>query len=49
MTTRNRLTAVALAAACANGAFAMEAAGFKIEKLPGPWGKREMVRAGRDK
>lgn len=27
---------------------AMEAAGFRIEKIPGPWGKREMVRAGKD-
>lgn len=26
---------------------AMEAAGFRVEKIPGPWGKREMVRAGR--
>jgi tRNA U34 5-methylaminomethyl-2-thiouridine-forming methyltransferase MnmC len=26
---------------------AMKAAGFKIEKLPGPLGKREMIRAGR--
>lgn len=26
---------------------AMEAAGFRIEKIPGPWGKREMVRAGK--
>ncbi len=25
----------------------MEAAGFRVEKIPGPWGKREMVRAGR--
>lgn len=24
---------------------AMQTAGFKIEKIPGPWGKREMVRA----
>ncbi|WEK37125.1 MAG: tRNA (5-methylaminomethyl-2-thiouridine)(34)-methyltransferase MnmD [Candidatus Pseudobacter hemicellulosilyticus] len=24
---------------------AMQAAGFTIEKIPGPWGKREMVRA----
>jgi tRNA U34 5-methylaminomethyl-2-thiouridine-forming methyltransferase MnmC len=27
---------------------AMKAAGFKIEKLPGPIGKREMIRAGRE-
>ncbi|MBI2284614.1 MAG: tRNA (5-methylaminomethyl-2-thiouridine)(34)-methyltransferase MnmD [Bacteroidetes bacterium] len=26
---------------------AMMAAGFTVEKIPGPWGKREMVRAGR--
>lgn len=26
---------------------AMEAAGFCVEKIPGPYGKREMVRAGR--
>lgn len=26
---------------------AMEAAGFSIEKIPGPWGKREMIRATR--
>lgn len=26
---------------------AMEAAGFKVEKLPGPLGKREIVRAGK--
>jgi maltoporin len=30
MKTRNRLTAVALAAACANGAFAMDVAGFEF-------------------
>lgn len=24
---------------------AMQAAGFKVEKIPGPWGKREMLRA----
>ena len=30
MMTRNRLTAVALAAACANGAFAMDVAGFEF-------------------
>ncbi|MES2005148.1 MAG: tRNA (5-methylaminomethyl-2-thiouridine)(34)-methyltransferase MnmD [Bacteroidota bacterium] len=27
---------------------AMAAAGFAITKIPGPWGKREMVRAGKD-
>jgi tRNA U34 5-methylaminomethyl-2-thiouridine-forming methyltransferase MnmC len=26
---------------------AMEAAGFQVEKIPGPWGKREMVRANK--
>jgi tRNA U34 5-methylaminomethyl-2-thiouridine-forming methyltransferase MnmC len=26
---------------------AMMAAGFRVEKIPGPWGKREMVRAWR--
>lgn len=26
---------------------AMAAAGFQVEKIPGPWGKREMVRARR--
>lgn len=26
---------------------AMMTAGFAVEKIPGPWGKREMVRAGR--
>lgn len=26
---------------------AMITAGFTVEKIPGPWGKREMVRAGR--
>lgn len=26
----------------------MEAAGFRVEKLPGPHGKRDMVRAHRD-
>ena len=27
---------------------AMSAEGFKVTKIPGPWGKREMVRAGKD-
>ena len=27
---------------------AMTAAGFTVEKIPGPWGKREMVRARRE-
>ncbi|MCW3087269.1 MAG: hypothetical protein JWQ78_655 [Sediminibacterium sp.] len=27
---------------------AMTAAGFNVTKIPGPWGKREMVRAGKD-
>ncbi|MCH5720354.1 MnmC family methyltransferase [Niabella hibiscisoli] len=26
---------------------ALEAAGFVVEKIPGPWGKREIVRATR--
>ena len=27
---------------------AMESAGFSIQKIPGPWGKREMIRAKRN-
>ncbi|GAA0546419.1 tRNA (5-methylaminomethyl-2-thiouridine)(34)-methyltransferase MnmD [Chitinophaga japonensis] len=35
---------------CSKGAVrrAMQAAGFKVEKLPGPPGKREIIRAGKE-
>jgi tRNA U34 5-methylaminomethyl-2-thiouridine-forming methyltransferase MnmC len=34
---------------CSRGSVrrAMKAAGFEVKKLPGPWGKREIVRGGR--